>query len=215
MFKYLSIALIAVNFMALPVQAQSNSDAKANALSASQSGSQANNQIAFNTPSNTKADINNVPSVSAPSLGGGGHPCLAAISGGVSVLGGGVSLGKSGAEVVCMLAFMGQNEAAIRALVAKSPAACEAINAVGYYVVPMGNGATKAVAFECAKKTIIGGVYSKQVASATVSSKSRPATTVPWAKCEMRGGSIFIKHKYFDTARKDAAVRSCQAHLGY
>lgn len=199
-------------------QSGSQSQAAAQAGAVSQSGS----TLIFNNPGNTKseAEITNVPSVTAPSLGGGGHPCLAAVSGGISVLGGGASLGKSDAEVVCMLAFMGQHEAAIRALVSKDRAACRAIENVGYYIVPLGNGKTKAVRFRCADKTVKGGIYSasaegigtKPVAAPTTSTRAK--AKVPYSKCGKRadGAVVFRKAQGFTS---EVAKAACLTALGY
>ena len=168
--------------------------------------------------------LKNVPAVQAPSVFGGGHPCLAGQSGGIAVAGFGGSYGAGEAEVVCMLLYSGQHEAAIRALVMTNPTACKALAHVGYYIVPMGNGKSKAVPFNCGKETRRGGVYSGSVGqpavqSATVSTKNRvPATQAKlFNTCYHDPASNQIKVKYTAAGRKDKAraAAACQRSLGF
>lgn len=226
--KNLFAALVAVFTLALAQAsyaqtAISQSGSQAQSQSQSQSGSLAssNNSIVFpSAPSRTRTDINNVPSVTAPSVFGGGHPCLAGASGGLSIMGGGLSAGGSDLEVVCMLYVMGQHEAAIRALASKNGRACQALENVGYYIVPMGNGKTKAVQFRCKDKTVKGGVYTSSAAAVlpgnAVAAAPRPKArpSLGYTKCAKReDGKVAIR--YESGADKNAARQACLASLGY
>jgi hypothetical protein len=188
------------------------SDADANSQSASQSISGSNSAVVqtYNTPSDTTADIKSVPAVQAPSVFGGGHPCLAGQSGGLSVLGGGLSYGRGDPEVVCMLWVIGQPEAAIRALVMTNDTACKALNRVGYYRV--GN---KIVPFQCGKDTKVGGIDTPGVASSTtkVSTRNAPTTKTPYSKCQVEGGKIVFRKA--GGASSASAKAACLRALGY
>lgn len=229
--KRIFALVAAFTLAASAAQAQtaiSQSGANSTSLSGSQSasGAQSNNSIVFGSPpANTTAEIKNVPSVSAPSVFGGGHPCLAGRSGGLSVLGGGASYGQGEAEAICMLMVLGQQEAALRALAATSPKACKALENVGYYIVAMGNGRTKAVAFRCDNRTVKGGVFSGQAvavgqgtpvaaapAATTVRPKARPAL---YSKCEFTGGKVRIAYTSAGKANKSVAQKACLTELGY
>lgn len=228
------IAITAMVIVGFTQSAQAQ-NLNSNAQSGSQSGAAAisGNNLTFNTPETqtiiteqrgtATSEIRNVPAVTAPAVFGGGHPCLAGQSGGIAVAGFGGSYGAGDAEVVCMLLYAGQHEAAIRALVMTDPVACKALAHVGYYIVPMGNGKSKAVPFSCGK-TVKGGVYSANVgqpavASATVSTKNRVPNTAPklYTKCALDPATNQIKIKYTSVGRKDKprAAKACQRALGY
>ena len=208
--------------------ANANSNSSSGSIAASQSGVVLNQ----NTPGTQRivtvqdgtatSELRNVPAITAPSILGGGHPCLSGQSGGIAVAGFGGSFGAGDAEVVCMLMFAGQHEAAIRALVMTDPVACKALAHVGYYVIPMGNGKSKAVPFTCDKKVKKGGVYSRNVggpnvASATVSSKNRVPNTAPklYSKCALEGNQIKIKYTAAGRKNKQVAAQACQRQLDY
>ncbi len=132
-----------------------NSDSKSQSGAAAQAALQVNNHYSNGGTSTLK----NVPAVSAPSVFGGGHPCLAGKSGGIAVAGFGGSYGSGQAETVCMLYVMGQPEAAIRALVMTDRVACRALNNVGYYRI-----GKSVVPFKC-DKTTVGGIDTAGVTS--------------------------------------------------
>ncbi len=133
----------------------SNSASGAQAASGSYSGDSTSNaalQINNTYESGGTSTLKNVPAVSAPSVFGGGHPCLAGQSAGIAVAGFGGTYGQGTAETVCMLYVMGQPEAAIRALVMTDRVACKALSNVGYYRI-----GKSVVPFKC-DKTVAGGI---------------------------------------------------------
>jgi hypothetical protein len=114
----------------------SNSSANVNTTS----GAQANGGsvvIAAN-PSRTRSaveqsgtyTVRSAPAVQAPSMGSG-HPCALAGSVGISIIGGGVSGGNMKIDEACLLAQMGQGEAALLMIARRDSEACFALRAVG------------------------------------------------------------------------------------
>ena len=138
--KHLILSLVTVFLLASAQASQaqtatsvSGSTSNSRSGAASQSGAQANNLIIFpSTPSSTKAEIESAPPVSAPSVFGGGHPCLAGRSGGVSIVGGGVSYGQGDAEPACMAWMMGNPELAM-AIMMENEKFRRAVCRVGFY----------------------------------------------------------------------------------
>lgn len=135
----------------------------------------------------TTQRIESAPAVSAPAVFGGGHPCLAGKSGGVSVIGGGLSYGQGNPEPACMAWVMGQPEVAIRIMMNTNVEFCEAMNSVGYYRV-----GKAVVPVECGKnKRTRGGVDSPGVASYTTKVSTRnQSNLLPQAVCNRSGGKL-------------------------
>lgn len=223
MKNIMKLAVVAVFTVALvPVaSAQTNTATgvgQAQSSSGSQSGSQANNQIIFgDTPSETTSTLKTAPPVQAPSVFGGGHPCLAGKSGGISVIGGGISYGQGDPEIVCMLMVLGQPEAAIRALVMSNARACEALNGVGYYRV--GN---QVVPFKCGEQRKIGGVdtagvQARKTRVSTSGNANRPQERPKlFDRCYMRDdGKVGIIYTSTGRANKKIAKNACLSQLGY
>lgn len=135
----------------------------------------------------TTQRIESAPAVSAPAVFGGGHPCLAGKSGGVSVIGGGLSYGQGNPEPACMAWVMGQPEVAIRIMMQTNEQFCQAMNSVGYYRV-----GKSVVPVECGKnKRTRGGVDSPGVASYTTKVSTRNQSNIlPQAVCNRSGGKL-------------------------
>lgn len=194
------VAIIAAIFLpnllfAQETQSQATSGSASGASAGAISGTTTNN-----TYTNSKdTTLRSMAAVSAPAVFGGGHPCLAGVSAGAGIVGYGLSGGKSSAEPVCMLWYMGQPEAAIRALAATNPVACEALNNVGYYRV-----AGQTANFECGEPTRKGGVFT--------GTKTAPSSG--FTKCERRAdNSILIKYSAAGRSNKTLAQKNCSASL--
>ena len=144
MKNFIGIAAAAVFTLALVPQVSAQTavaGAQAGAQSASQSGSISASQggnVTITSPGRVQTEysgsyeLKNAPAVSAPAVFGGGHPCLAGRSGGISVIGGGATYGQGDGEPACMAWVMGQPEVALRIMMRINPAFCEAMNNVGY-----------------------------------------------------------------------------------
>ena len=145
--------------------------------------------------SDGETTIRSAPAVSAPGVFGGGHPCLAGKSGGVSVIGGGISYGQGDPEPACMLWLMNQPEAALMVMASTSQKACRAMGKVGFIRI----GET-IVPFQCGDAP----------ASARTSPQARP---VGYSKCVKDGNKVRISYK--SGANKPAAKAACLASLGY
>lgn len=157
----------------------------------------------------TTQRIESAPAVSAPAVFGGGHPCLAGKSGGVSVIGGGLSYGQGDPEPACMAWVMGQPEVAIRIMMNTNAEFCEAMNSVGYYRV-----GTSVVPVECGKKKRIrGGVDTPGVASYTTKVSTRNQSNIlPQAVCNRSGGKL--KYSVDDHFANQASARAnCKNRL--
>ena len=210
----LTTALLLSAGMATAQNAESGSASSADntAVQTSQSGAIAyNGGIVQNYPqqrAETTQRIESAPAVSAPAVFGGGHPCLAGKSGGVSVIGGGLSYGQGDPEPACMAWVMGQPEVAIRIMMATSPAFCKAMNNVGYYRV--GNAV---VPVACGKETKRGGVDTPGVESrpTRVSTKNR-VDYAPQAVCNRSGGKLKYSVDAHFVSQKQAKA-NCKARL--
>lgn len=135
------IALAVVALTAAPAVAQDaygtgvgQSASQSEALS--QSGAQSN--ITFNTPSRQVTEYSGTYEVrNAPGgiVGPGfssGHPCAwAPVSGGITIIGGGIGAGGQRVDNACLLAQMGQNRAAVIMIAQRDRSACLALRAAG------------------------------------------------------------------------------------
>lgn len=108
--------------------------------SASASGGTSNAQIYLDQrgPGTTRAEhqysgsyeVRSAPSVQPPSMGSG-HPCSLGGSIGFSIIGGGASGGASRVDEACLLAQMGQGQAALIMIAQRDQGACAALRQVG------------------------------------------------------------------------------------
>lgn len=159
--------------------------------------------------------VKNAPSVTAPAVFGGGHPCLAGKSGGISVIGGGLSYGQGEPEPACMAWVMGQPEVAIRIMMMNSPDFCRAIGNVGYYRV--GN---QVLPIQCGKEVRRGGIDTAgaQPRPTRISTRNSAPMTRPdlFNECYMRDdGKIGIVYTSSGKKNKEAAGKACLSQLGY
>lgn len=74
--------------------------------------------------------LRSAPSVQAPSMGSG-HPCGLGGSIGISIIGGGAAGGVTQVDEACLLAQMGQGEAALIMIARRDKEACVALRQVG------------------------------------------------------------------------------------
>ncbi|MDP0929868.1 hypothetical protein Q0601_22020 [Paracoccus onubensis] len=75
-------------------------------------------------------EVRSAPSVQPPSMGSG-HPCGLGGSIGISIIGGGASGGVTQVDEACLLAQMGQGQAALIMIASRDPGACAALRQVG------------------------------------------------------------------------------------
>ena len=135
--------------------AQSNSNASSSSsssaqvessASASASGGYSNSQIYLDQrgPDSSRVQHNysgsytvrSAPPVQPPSMGSG-HPCSMGGSIGISLIGGGASGGLTRVDEACLLAQMGQGQAALIMIAQRDPQACAALRQVG--TIPAGS----------------------------------------------------------------------------
>lgn len=140
--------------------------------------------------------IKSAPAVSAPAVFGGGHPCLAGRSGGLSVIGGGLSYGQGDAEPACMAWIMGNPEIALTIMM-DNPRFRAAACKMGFYRV----GNTQ-VPVQCGE----------QLPARASSRSTAPAAAPTQAVCERRNGKLrYTVDAGF--ANKQAARKACLATL--
>lgn len=144
-------------------------------------------------------DVNSVPSgVVGPGFSSG-HPCgYAPISGGLAVIGGGLSLGGQKSDDACLLAQMGMTQEAMLMIASRNPDACAALLATG----KIGAGSCSPDKSKIVRRS-----------SATVSSKSAPKKVLAsYGKCE------FVENKIKLTVRRGedraTAIAQCRSKLG-
>ncbi len=131
--KHILLALTAVFTLAsAPLLAQTaQAGAGASAGSNSASGAQSASVLYLDQRTgNGTATLKTAPPVSAPSMGSG-HPCGLSMSGGISIIGGGASAGSTYVDEACLLAQMGQGEAALIMIAKRDGDACRALRQVG------------------------------------------------------------------------------------
>lgn len=108
--------------------------------SSSASGGSSNAQIYLDqrSPGSTRSqhvysgsyEVRSAPSVQPPSMGSG-HPCSLGGSIGFSIIGGGAAGGASRVDEACLLAQMGQGQAALIMIAQRNQGACAALRQVG------------------------------------------------------------------------------------
>jgi hypothetical protein len=118
----------------------SNSSSSVNANTTSNSSAAGGSVYIAGNPSQTRAvvhskqsgttTIRSAPAVQAPSMGSG-HPCALSGSVGISIIGGGFSGGAMKIDEACLLAQMGQGEAALIMIARRDSEACLALRSVG------------------------------------------------------------------------------------
>ncbi|MDP0929968.1 hypothetical protein Q0601_22550 [Paracoccus onubensis] len=74
--------------------------------------------------------VRSAPAIQPPSMGSG-HPCGLGGSIGISIIGGGASGGLTQVDEACLLAQMGQGQAALIMIARRDPGACAALRQVG------------------------------------------------------------------------------------
>lgn len=127
-------------------EATSSSSASANVTSTATASSAGGSVYIAGNPSDTASTvtyrggydvkqsgtstIRSAPAVQAPSMGSG-HPCAMSGSVGISIIGGGVSGGNMKVDEACLLAQMGQGEAALIMIARRDREACLALRSVG------------------------------------------------------------------------------------
>lgn len=131
MKRLLSMSVIALTLSVTHVTAQtavSGSNSSSTATTTTDTRSASSSGVIQNYYSSGTTRIESAPPVSAPSVFGGGHPCLAGKSGGLSVIGGGLSYGQGTPEPACMAWVMGNPEIAVSIMMENSQfrkAACK------------------------------------------------------------------------------------------
>jgi hypothetical protein len=116
----------------------SNSESSAVVTTGSSAVAQGGAVVIAANPSRTRSEVvqsgkhtvRTAPAVSAPSMGSG-HPCAMSGSVGISIIGGGVSGGAMKVDEACLLAQMGQGEAALLMIARRDVSACKALRDVG------------------------------------------------------------------------------------
>lgn len=129
--KYLFLVLLFVSSLSL-ADSSSTSAAQAGSVSGSGAIASPNQNINFNTDGSGSLRIRTTPDVFAPAIGVSA-PCQTALSGGVSVMGFGGSLGGSKEDTGCtmretarVLSEMGQPAAGLRVM-CNNPMAAKAL----------------------------------------------------------------------------------------
>ncbi len=200
MKRFLAAAVIAVFPLAsAPASAQnststSNSGSSSSNWSSNQSGAQASIYLDQRSGNGT-ATLKTAPPVTAPSMGSG-HPCGLGSSAGISIIGGGISGGNSRVDEACLLAQMGQGEAALIMIAARSGEACRALRQVNR-ISP--NSVCK------------GDKVAKKPSYGTTRPVARPT---PYNKCMKKpdGTIVFRKAPGFSS---EQAKGACLKKMGY
>lgn len=119
---------------------ESSSNSSANVATSSNASAAGGSVYIAGNPSQTRAvvesrqsgttTIRSAPAVQAPSMGSG-HPCAMSGSVGISIIGGGISGGAMKVDEACLLAQMGQGEAALMMIARRDSEACLALRSVG------------------------------------------------------------------------------------
>lgn len=202
----------AVAFAQTSSGAVSGSAASNRNINAAGSVSSGNSIVLGAAPANTRSTteyqgsyrVESAPSVSAPAVFGGGHPCLAGKSGGVSVVGGGFSYGQGDPEPACMAWIMGQPEIALNIMAGSSPRFLRATCNVGFWRV--GN----------AKIPVNCDNRGRPIATVSTKAQVAPvaAKTALLSKCEKTTKGIKVRYTAAGKKDKATANAQCISHLG-
>jgi len=221
MKRLLTAGVVLASFLALSLtqvttaqaqQAVATGVGQAQSASQSASGSSSSNSLIFNTPSQTrvtssgKTTLKTAPPVQAPSMGSG-HPCGLATSGGISIIGGGLSGGGTYVDEACLLAQMGPQfgQAAIIMIASRDEGACKALRQTGQI------GAQSVCT--AAEKRNARQRPSQQPVAASSRSAAAPVM-IGYSKCERGAGNI-VKIRYKRGVDKAAAKAQCLSILGF
>lgn len=225
--KTLLIATAIGAFLTGAATAQT-STSQANSGSASQAAAQASTRsgaiagggsggdaaITFNTPGQTRSNsrvnydgdytVRSAPQVSAPSMGSG-HPCGLGGSLGFSIVGGGATGGATRVDRACMLAQMGETNAALYMYAAEDPATCRALVAAG----------------RVSSRSYCGGGSTRPATSPRPAARpaqqvaSSKGVTAVFTKCERTGGKLHVGvPRGADGTLRARAVAQCRQYLG-
>ncbi len=198
--KHLLIGTVAAVFSlaSAPLSAQSansasNSGSSSSNWSSNQSGAQASIYMDQRS-SGTTSTLKTAPPVTAPSMGSG-HPCGLGSSAGISIIGGGISGGNSRVDEACLLAQMGQGEAALIMIAARSGEACRALRQVN----------------RISANSVCKGDKVAKKPSYTTRPVARPT---PYNKCvkNSEGAIVFRRASGYSSADAKAA---CLKKMGY
>ena len=179
------MALISAFMLAAsPLWAQQTLEANSLSDSQSQSAAGAVSSIYLDQSSGGKTEIRRsgtttlrtAPPVQAPSMGSG-HPCGLGQSIGISVIGGGGAGGVTTVDEACLLAQMGQGEAALIMIAERDASACKALRTVER--IPRNSLCTAAEKRAAAK-----------AAKPTTRPKARAARPELVVDCQSNGGRI-------------------------
>lgn len=195
-FTILATVVALASGPAVAQTAQSGSESNSSSASNVQTQTQAasNVHIDQRAPGHQTQTLKNVPGVVAPSMSSG-HPCaFSPVSGGIGIIGAGVSLGGMQIDDACLLAQMGHTDAATYMIAARNADACAALQAHG---------------------KVICGAAAPQAAAAPPAASPRPvAAAVQYLTCRKRDDGK-IGMTYARGADKAVANAQCLRALGY
>lgn len=135
MFIAIVAFLIILAVSMIPANAQSSGSASSNTTSSLTSNTDARTFIDGRTlidqSGGGTTTVRNAPQVSAPSMSSG-HPCaFTPASGSISIIGAGIGAGGQNIDDACLLAQIGERDAAVQMIAARDPAACRALLRAG------------------------------------------------------------------------------------
>ncbi|WP_417246119.1 hypothetical protein [Celeribacter sp.] len=151
--------------------------------------------------------VRSAPSVQPPSMGSG-HPCALSGSIGISLIGGGAGGGMNRVDEACLLAQMGQGQAALIMIARRDAEACFALRQVGS--IPSGSVCSGSERRSAA-----------QAQRATVSSKNRQTATRTTAapisryvSCSKRADGKILARKQTGTPySNDQVAKYCRSQM--
>jgi len=208
--KHLMIIALLAFGTAVSAQQSSDSYSESDANSASLSGSIAsiNNYGSDSVTYSGSYEVKNAPAIGVPSPIHSA-PCMVAVSGGFSVVGGGASFGGGTMDHECnvraeaaALAAVGGTKLAIAHL-ASDPSMC---------VTMRGQGVIAANSV-CTAKEKLAAAKAAQTVSTKSATRSVARPTGGYSKCEMSGNKVRIRYEH--GANKALAKSACLASLGY
>ncbi|WP_160891637.1 MULTISPECIES: hypothetical protein [Pseudooceanicola] len=146
-----------------------------------------------------KYTVRSAPAVQPPSMGSG-HPCALASSIGISLIGGGAAGGLGRVDEACLLAQMGQGQAALLMIARRDSEACVALRQVG--TIPSNSVCSATERRQAARA---------QRASAPQVSRqaATPATPRPiasYVRCSRRSDGKILAQRQRGTPYTDAQV---------
>lgn len=155
-------------------------------------------------------EVRSAPAVQPPSMGSG-HPCGLGGSIGISIIGGGASGGVTQVDEACLLAQMGQGQAALIMIASRDPGACAALRQVGGIPASSICSSSERRSAERAER---GQSAAPGLAAATPAAAAPIGSIADYVTCSRNDSGQIVARKRGDAPFSDAQIsQHCRGQI--